>query len=240
MKLQIILFFVILILILCLLQKEYNSKFINTVMINLDRSYMRRISTSMQLYLNGIHFKRHSAVDGLKYIFTEPELKMFSELIRDNEKKLKPQKLKNVMSCALSHIQIWNKYRGKGPILIMEDDIFIYPKYKNNINSALSIIYTIDPEWDIIWVSGGDPGNREIVTEFNYHNIYRMDPPEYIGQGTVAYMISEKGIEHFLKIIKEKGCFAGIDIFLLKTLNINHAYGIHTPLVSSGLFNSTI
>ena len=240
MKERIILFFVILIMIICLLQKEYNNKFITTVMINLDRSYMRRMSTSAQLYLNGVKFKRHSAVDGLNYRFTEQELLMFSELKRDNEKKLKPQKLKNVMSCALSHIQVWKQYSKEGPILIMEDDIFIYPKYKYNISSALSTIQTIDPEWDIIWVSGGDPGNREVVAEFNNHTIYRMNPPEYIGQGTVAYMISEKGVRHFLRILKEKGCFAGIDYFLLNTLDINHAYGIHKPLVTSGLFSSTI
>jgi hypothetical protein len=53
-------------------------------------------------------------------------------------------------------------------------------------------------------------------------------------------MISEKGVRHFLRVLKEKGCFAGIDIFLLKTLDINHAYGIHKPLVTSGLFSSTI
>jgi hypothetical protein len=67
-----------------------------------------------------------------------------------------------------------------------------------------------------------------------------MNPPEYIGQGTVAYMISEKGVTHFLRSLKEKGCFAGIDYFLLNSLDINHAYGIHTPLVTSGLFSSTI
>jgi GR25 family glycosyltransferase involved in LPS biosynthesis len=240
MKFRIILFFVIVLLIVCLFQNEYTSPFITTVMINLDRSYMRRISTSTQLYLNRVNFERHSAVDGLNYIFTEDEILLFSELKRDNEKKLKPQKLKNVMSCALSHIQVWKQYSNQGPILIMEDDICIYPKYKYNISSALSTIQTIDPEWDIIWVSGGDPGNREVVAEFNSHTIYRMNPPEYIGQGTVAYMISEKGVRHFLRVLKEKGCFAGIDIFLLKTLDVKHAYGIHKPLVTSGLFSSTI
>lgn len=240
MKLGTILFFIILIMILCLLHNEYSSPFITTVMINLDRSYMRRIYTSAQLYLNGVNFKRHTAVDGLTYTFSKEEELLFSELINDNKKKLKPQKLKNVMSCALSHIQIWKEYNNQGPILIMEDDIFIYPKYKYNISSALSTIQIIDPEWDIIWVSGGDPGNREVVAEFNYHTIYRMDPPEYIGQGAVAYILSEKGAKYFLRILEEKGCFAGIDIFLLKSLDINHAYGIHNPLVSYGLFSSTI
>jgi GR25 family glycosyltransferase involved in LPS biosynthesis len=240
MKLAFLLFILIILALIILFITDYNRPFVNTVIINLDRSYGRRISTSMQLFLNGVNFRRHSAVDGLQYTFTDSEIAMFSELIKDNKGKMKPQKLKNVMSCALSHIQVWNKNRDSGPVLIMEDDLFIYPLYKKNINSALSVINIVDPNWEIMWVSGGDPGDRTVVAAFNGHTIYRMNPPEYIGQGTVAYLLSEKGVNRFLNKLNEKGCFAGIDIFLLKSLDINHAYGIQTPLVVSGLFSSTI
>jgi GR25 family glycosyltransferase involved in LPS biosynthesis len=231
---------VIFISIIILFQIEYNKPFIKINVINLNRAFLRNVSTSLQLYLNGVSFSRYPAIDGSTYKFTDSELEMFSELIQQNKDKMTSKKLNGVMACALSHINIWNVNINNGPILILEDDIIIYPQFKYSVNTVLKDIAITDPDWHIIWISGGDPGNREIVLDSGIHKIYRMDPPEYIGQGTVGYMLSKKGIDYFTKKIKMNGCSNGIDIYLLKNLDINHAYGVHSPLVGSGLFTSSI
>jgi GR25 family glycosyltransferase involved in LPS biosynthesis len=165
---------------------------------------------------------------------------MFSGLINDKKEKISGQKLKNVMSCALSHINIWKENLDNGPVLILEDDVIIYPKFKFNVISIINTINNIDPEWHIIWVSGGDPGDREVVTAVNNLNIYRMNPPEYIGQGSIGYILSNKGLNYFVDNLHKNGCSNGIDIHLLKTLDVKHAYGIHKSLVGSGIFSSSI
>lgn len=233
-----ILIVIIILAIVILHQVSYNSPFLEIRVINLDRSYDRLLVTSLQLFINCLQFKRHSAVDGKKYKYSDYELKMFSGIL--NDLKLEENKQRNVMACALSHIQVWNDSVNNGPILVLEDDIIIYPKIKDNVNMAIRIMNELDSEWHIIWISGGDPGNREVVSSFGSHNIYRMNPPKYIGQGTVGYILSELGLNYFLNKINQNGCPGGIDMVMLKYLDINHSYGIHKPLVGSGLFKSTI
>jgi len=165
---------------------------------------------------------------------------MFSGLIEDRKDKIPEQKLKNVMSCALSHINIWKKNVGNGPILILEDDLIIYPQFKYQINNVIYTMDNLDPNWHIIWVSGGDPGDREVVATIGAKEIYRMDPPEYIGQGTVGYILSKRGLEYFVDDLNKNGCSAGIDIHLLKTLDTDHAYGVNSSLIGTGLFTSSI
>jgi GR25 family glycosyltransferase involved in LPS biosynthesis len=233
-----ILILIIILSLIILHQVSYNSPFLETRVINLDRSYDRLLSTSLQLFINGVQFKRHSAVDGKKYEYSDYELKMFSGIL--NDPKINEKKRRNVMACALSHIQVWNSNINNGPILIFEDDIIIYPGIKNNVNRTISIMNQLDPAWHLIWVSGNDPGNKEVVASFGSHNIYRMNPPEYIGQGTVGYILSELGINYFLNKINNNGCPGAIDYIMIKNLDINHSYGIHKSLVGSGLFKSTI
>jgi hypothetical protein len=98
----------------------------------------------------------------------------------------------------------------------------------------------LDPNWHIIWVSGGDPGDREVVATIGTREIYRMDPPEYIGQGTVGYILSKRGLEYFVDDLNKNGCSAGIDIHLLNTLDTRHAYGVNRSLIGTGLFTSSI
>ena len=238
MKVYNILIIIILVLLIILHQVNYNNQFLEIRVINLDRSYDRLLSTSLQLFINCVKFERHSAVDGKKYEYSDSELKMFSGVL--NDQKLEGNKQRNVMACALSHIQVWNKNINNGPVLVLEDDIIIYPKFKDNVNIGISIMNILDPNWHIIWLSGGDPGNREVIAKFGNHNIYRMNPPEYIGQGTVGYVLSDLGLNHFLNKINLNGCPGGIDMVMLDNLDINHSYGIHRPLVGSGLFKSTI
>ena len=211
---------------------------------------MRKCSISIQMYLHGLDFNIFRAVNGSSYNFNDKERELFSGIIYEKAEVIARNKYntdieiektrKNVMACALSHISIWKQNINKGPVLILEDDMIFYPNLKKNINTALKIIEEYDSDWHILWISSGDPDNREIVNRFGTRFIYKMDPPEYIGQGAMGYILSNKGIEYFTRQLEEKGCFCGVDIFLLKTLDIRHAYGIYKPLIFAELFDSTI
>jgi GR25 family glycosyltransferase involved in LPS biosynthesis len=240
MKVYTVFISLIIVALLILFQLEYTRPFISTNVINLDRSPERLYCTSIQLFLNTVPFNRYTAIDGKSYVFTQDELNMFSGLIEDRKDKISEQKLKNVMSCALSHINIWKRNVGNGPILILEDDLIIYPRFKYHVNHIIYTMDNLDPNWHIIWVSGGDPGDREVVATIGAREIYRMDPPEYIGQGTVGYILSKRGLEYFVDNLNKNGCSAGIDIHLLKTLDTDHAYGVNSSLIGTGLFTSSI
>lgn len=240
MKPYVIIMSLIIVALLILFQVEYTRSFIPTNVINLDRSPERLYCTSIQLFLNAVPFNRYPAIDGKSYVFTQDELTMFSGLIEDRKDKIPEQKLKNVMSCALSHINIWKRNVGNGPILILEDDLIIYPRLKYHVNNIIYTMDNLDPNWHIIWISGGDPGNREVVATVGYREVYRMDPPEYIGQGTVGYILSKRGLEYFVEDLNKNGCSAGIDIHLLNSLDVNHAYGVNSSLIGTGLFTSSI
>ena len=240
MKVYTVFISLIIVALLILFQLEYTRPFIPTNVINLDRCPMRLYITSIQLFLNAVPFNRYPAIDGKSYVFTQDELSMFSGLIEDRKDKIPEQKLKNVMSCALSHINIWKRNVGNGPILILEDDLIIYPRFRYHVNHIIYTMDMLDPNWHIIWVSGGDPGDREVVTTVGYREVYRMDPPEYIGQGTVGYILSKRGLEYFVEDLNKNGCSAGIDIHLLNSLDVNHAYGVNSSLIGTGLFTSSI
>ena len=84
----------ILVIVYILLQLHYEQQ-VNVFVINLDRSYMRNLSITAQLYLHGIEFNRFSAIDGRKYTFSEKE-KELRELInklndRSNDSSLKDE-----------------------------------------------------------------------------------------------------------------------------------------------------
>ena len=234
--------------------------FIPTTLINLDRSPDRLMMMSLQCDLHGIPFKRHPAVDGGKHQFTDEETDMlfgiasgqpgliekYSKEDRDalfKKRETEPifKKTKNIMACALSHIQVWKaNSNSREPVLVIEDDTIINPQFKQNVKECLGVLSRFDPDWHIIWLSGGNPGDREIVAHWSLYDIYRMDPPEYIGQGTVGYIMSPKGLAHFLQIIDKEGCSYASDAFLFAHLDTAHAYGVHRPLLGSGLFKSTI
>jgi GR25 family glycosyltransferase involved in LPS biosynthesis len=247
--------------IIIILAIRPNHPFIPTVMINLDRSPDRLFFMSAQCDLHGIPFERHRAVDGAKHIFTDEEKQMFfgiissqpglttkyteeeaRQLFATHESEPIFKKTKNIMACALSHIQVWRKFKNsREPVLILEDDSIFDFQIRQNINECLNNLNTLDPEWHIIWISGGDPGNREIVSHWGLYDIYLMAPPEYIGQGAVGYILSPSGLKHYLNILDSYGCSYATDYFLIKYMDVNHSYGVHQPLLKNYyLFKSSI
>lgn len=235
--------------------------FIPTVMINLDRSPDRLFFMSAQCDLHGLPFERFSAIDGKKHNFTDDELQILygimtnepgltTKYTKEEARRLFAKQdldptfkiTKNIMACALSHIEIWRKFKNtKEPIFILEDDSVLNPQIRQNITECLNTLNALDPEWHIVWISGGDPGDREIVAHWGLYDIYMMNPPEYIGQGAIGYILSPKGLSHYLNILDLYGCSYSSDLFLINHLDIKHAYGVHQPLLKNySLFKSSI
>lgn len=249
------LLFIIGLVVIILQLSRYGDTFMPVNIINLDISQDRLRNISLDCYIYGIPFNRHPAVDGRIYTFTENEKNMLFGLALRRQNKIKihefrhtPEeriilynkwekeetykKTKRVMSCALSHIQVWQRYMNTVDpyVMILEDDGKINSHIRQHVNTCVRKLDNFDPDWHIVWLSGKEPGDREQIIHWNAYNVYRMNPPEYIGQGGGAYILSRKGIRHFLKVL-EGGCWHPADIFLFKTLDKQHAYGVHPPLV---------
>ena len=234
---------------------RYTDTFIPTTIINLDRSPERMRKMTLQCYAYGIPYERLPAVDGNTYEFTQAEKDMFFGLCLDRHKKVKLnmfkhtkqeqdqlynewekeeryKKTKRIMGCALSHIRVWNKYRHTTDpyILILEDDGVLHSHFRQYVLQTVNHLDRVDPNWQIVWLSGKEPGTRERVVQWNLHEIYRMDPPEFIDQGTGAYILSRKGLNHFLSILEKEGCSHASDWFLLTHLSPENSYGIHPEI----------
>ena len=257
---------VLIIVIILILLLRIRHPFIPTILVNLDRNPGRLFFMSSQLDLHGIPFTRYTAVDGQSYKFTDEEKQLLYGIFHSPDANgepgsiVKPSKeealrlfnkedgspkfkrTKGVMACALSHLQIWRQSRNSlSPVFIMEDDSILHPQLRQHIMAGLDTLNAFDPEWDIIWVSGKHPGDREIVTGWGPYNIYRMDPPEYIGQGCIGYILSPKGVTRFLNKLDVYGCSYPSDQFLIHHLDPKHSYGVNPPLVDNySLFKSSI
>lgn len=223
---------------------------------------------SRQCYEYCLPFVRHPAVDGNEHVFTDQEIDLIFELAYKCHMKMELQhrtiytldqkvaqfntwnqdpafkKTKRLVSCSLSHIQVWNRYRNtKDPYsMILEDDGKLKRSIRNDVAACVEHLDAFDPDWHIVWLSGKDPENRERILTWDSYTIYRMDPPKYIGQGAGAYVLSRKGIDHFLKAVDKDGCKYVADFLLFNTLDVRHAYGVHEPIVDihSSTMRSTI
>jgi GR25 family glycosyltransferase involved in LPS biosynthesis len=198
--------------------------------INLDRSYDRRALVGLQLGIHGVNYTRYPAIDGKSYIFSKEE----NDFYFSDPHWQKINKVNSVKGCALSHINVWRLAATNGApyTIVMEDDIFPVLKFKELTKESITKLTDFDPEWEVLWLSGKDPEDRERVFSVQSHEIYRMNPPKYIGQGAVAYIISQKGLELFIHKLRKNGCFEALDWFMFKTIYPQHAYGIHRPIVT--------
>lgn len=237
---------------------RYAATFMPVNIINLNRSKDRLNAIVLQCYMYGIPYTRHPAVDGNTHVYTDDEKILLFKLALQRQNNIKShtfkhtpeeqielykrweskdiatfKKTKRIMACSLSHIQVWNtyKYTADPYIMILEDDGKLNSHMRQHVNTCIRRLDTFDPDWHIVWLSGKDPKDREQVLHWNYYNVYRMDPPTYVGQGAGAYILSRKGIKHFLQILEKEGCGDAADYFLFNTLVVKHAYGVHPPLV---------
>lgn len=224
--------------------------------INLKRSPDRLQRMTIQCYAYGVPFIQHPAVDGNIYTFSDEDKKLLFGLAVQRQEKIRVQKFKHtseeqielykswetqesykktkrIMACSLSHIQVWKKYQYTSDpyIMVLEDDGILDSHIRQHVNTCVRNLNSFDPDWHIVWISGKDPKDREQVLYWNYYNVYRMNPPEYVGQGAGGYILSRKGLKHFLDVLEKDGCADAADYFLIRQLDKQHSYGVHPPLV---------
>lgn len=234
---------------------SYRDSFMPVRLINLERYPDRKEFMSSQLEKCGIPFQVFKAYDGKSYEFTDEEKrKLFGIMLNDSyyvdrhspserdkifadRKKTDPnyQKLINVMACALSHISAIMTCRNTSDryMCILEDDGVLNLELRQLMNDTIDKLNMYDPDWHIVWLSGREIKTHEQVIFWNskVNSIYRMDPPEYNGQGGGAYILSRKGIDHYLGVYDERGCSDGFDWFLLRKMDIKHGYGVYPAFV---------
>ena len=207
---------------------------IPTKVINLDRSPGRLFITKLQAFLYGIPIERHAAIDGNTYKFSDEFTnKYFSgKSWEDIKKKKKPEQLKRIMACATSHFTIWQEYyKNQSPyVCILEDDLILEPQHRQTVNEVIRGLNKYDPDWHVIWLSGWI--TRKTVDDqpaFNVsgHTIYHFKDH---GGGCGAYIMSRKGLEHYVSILESQGCSHASDGFLWEHLDARHAYNIRWPI----------
>ena len=247
-----ILLFVLVLLIHLL---RYSEPFMPVKLINLDRCPGRNIFMTTQLQLCGVPFERFNAFDGKSYKFSDEEnRKLFGIMIKESyylerhskserdqifaqmkSKEPNYQKRINVMACALSHISAIMSCRNTSDpyMCILEDDGILNIQLRQRMNETVQRLDAYDPDWHIVWLSGKEIKTHQQVIFWNSgsNSIYRMDPPEYNGQGGGAYILSRKGIQHYLGVYDERGCSDGFDWFLLRQMDIKHGYGVYPCFV---------
>lgn len=258
--------YVVLVTIFLLHILRYVEPFMPVYLLNLERCPGRYAYMAGQMMLYGIPFSRFDAYDGKSYEFTEEERrKLFGIMIKESfyiERHSKDerdqifakmkvsepnyQKRINVMACALSHISAIMECRNTNDkyMCVLEDDGLLCPQLRQRMNETVQKLDAYDPDWHIVWLSGKELKTHKQIIFWNSgsHSIYRMDPPEYNGQGGGAYILSRKGINHYLNVYDEKGCSDGFDWFLLRQMDIHHGYGVYPCFVEihNSIFPSSI
>ena len=221
-------------IILFLHSARFLRPWIPTEVINLDRSPGRMMITKLQAILYGIPVERHPAIDGNAVEF--PDEFVDAYFSNENwkrryvERHKDPKKTNRVMACAVSHFSIWEKfYDAKAAyVFVLEDDLVLEPQHRQKVNAVVNGLNTYDPDWHIVWFSGNHkstdtnpaftiPGHT--VCHFNNN-----------GGGGGAYLLSQKGLEHFVTILRTQGCHDASDEFLWKHLQVEHSYNVHKPI----------
>lgn len=245
-------FQLLLILFVCGILILHNMRFLRpwipTRVINLDRSPGRFIMSKIQSFLYGIPIERQVAIDGDQVKFSDEYMKKYfyepkwNKNLKDPEKA---KKTKRVIACATSHLSIWEEfYEKKVPhVFIIEDDILWHPQQKQKVNEIINGLNAYDPDWQIVWLSGWlihSSPNKESNRAFTIsgHTIYHFENKD---GGGGAYILSRKGLEHYVPILQDKGCNEPSDGFLWRYVDKSHAYTVHKPICHfTELINSTI
>ena len=170
---------------------------------------------------------------------------------------------KGVMGCALSHMSLWMKLlEDKKEIdtyLILEDDAIVSPTVID-IFHELSCKKAIPDDWDVIYLGGVLPPNREgfesaiemvnpHVSRIKENTMFRGEPSRYFHFCAYAYIIRRSGAEKLMKMCKDMdGCWAPADHLLCNShqiLNIYFPYPLlagcyqdNDPIYQTSAFNT--
>ena len=180
---------------------------------------------------------RVDAFDGLKLPLTPAIAKLFSP----NDFKWK----KSVMGCALSHLQVWMKLLVEKPdiesYLVLEDDVRLDINWKEKWERASDHL----PEnWDVVYLGGILPPNKKVfdsIVERVNEYIGKIMPNKLFGQKeptsyfpfcAYGYVVSKRGVEKIISIIKARGgIYTSADHLMDALSNVLNIYFIY-PLIA--------
>jgi GR25 family glycosyltransferase involved in LPS biosynthesis len=204
--------------------------------INLDKRQDRleRFKTTHASIKDRIY--RWKAVDGLALTLT-PQL---VECFKNNDFGWK----KAVMGCALSHLGLWEKLANDtlaNSYMILEDDVLFSQRWL--IQWAQSAA-NIPSDADVIYLGGVLPPNKAalpMITEqvnkqfarVAKNTVYGTTPRRYFHFCNYSYVLTKRGAQKLVTLIKERGIFTSGDHMIVnhgdELLNIYFT----TPLMTT-------
>jgi GR25 family glycosyltransferase involved in LPS biosynthesis len=127
---------------------------------------------------------------------------------------------KPVMGCALSHLALWMQLANERPeinsYLILEDDARLQPNWRERWEKIQN--HDCMPEgWDVMYLGGILPPNKEgfatviepvnkYVARIKEHQLFgQPSPNRYMHFCAYAYVLSRRGAEKILEVLKAKG-----------------------------------
>jgi len=215
-----------------------------TLMVNLDRRKDRMAKFYKDygdVYPNIIRFP---AIDGKNYDFTK-DMKLFD--LKDY-----PLKQKNpygnhcwkagTLGCALSHFNIWNKYRhipqykDDDFILILEDDIELCDDFNIKLNDLIDDLHK-DENWSVCFLGFTDYkdfGDIKISDKL----IRFSDNMRKNGGGTFGYLLRKKGAMKLVQLALKYKIQQAVDFFMIEQFDEIVCYKAQPELVFSAMANN--
>ena len=127
---------------------------------------------------------------------------------------------KSVMGCALSHLEVWMKLADERPeinsYLILEDDARLQPDWRDRWEK-IQAHDCMPADWDVMYLGGILPPNKEgfatviepvnkYVGRIKEHRLFgQASPNRYMHFCAYAYVLSRRGAEKILEVLKAKG-----------------------------------
>ena len=127
---------------------------------------------------------------------------------------------KPVMGCALSHLAVWTQLANERPginsYLILEDDARLQPGWRESWEK-IQEHDCMPADWDVMYLGGILPPNKEgfktviepvnkYVARIKEHQLFgQAVPNRYMHFCAYAYVLSRRGAEKILEVLKAKG-----------------------------------
>ena len=222
-----------------------NKKVFQTLMINLDRRKDRMekfYKTYGDIYPNIIRFP---AVDGKNFDF-----KNCINLFDLKDYPLKKQKnmwgnhgwKAGTLGCALSHFNIWNKYRQVPSykendfILILEDDITLCDNFNIKLNNLIDDLDK-DEKWGMCFLGFTDYTNYN-DKKISDKLIRFSDEARNRGGGTFGYIIRKKAAEKLVQLALKYKIQQAVDFFIIEQFDEIVCYKCEPESVFSAMANN--
>ena len=185
--------------------------------INLDRR-PDRLQKFEQMNKPELTFncQRFPAIDGQKLTPNTRILKLFET----GDYKYR----KNILGCALSHLQLWFimlNVPDNVIFLILEDDVQLNKNFYHKLNYLMNT-YLKNNDWEVVFLGHHlYPKYRE-EKEYNLDAVptvrkwYKSEAVMKSMGGTGGYLINKKGAQHLLELIRQQGMPFAVDWVMFK------------------------